>query len=109
MAEEILATVADTGRAAQAAALAEQLKQVFVAQQNQLRADMKTFQSLNADFNATEAQFRAFFEGLNARTELRQGQVVAIHSKMQALLTADEWTQLKHARKDALKMDLKLL
>ena len=99
----------DADRAGQAAALAESLKQVFVTAQNQLQADMKTFQSMNTDFNATEAQFQAFFNGLNARADARQDQVVAIHLKMQALLTADEWKQLKHVRNDALKIDLKLL
>ncbi len=107
--QEILSTVDDADRAEQAAALAEQLRQVFVAEQRQLQVDMKTFQSMNADFDTTEAQFQAFFEGLNAHKEARQGQVVAIHSKLQALLTADEWKKLKHARKDALKIDLRLL
>ncbi|MEH6588918.1 MAG: hypothetical protein V7746_01610 [Halioglobus sp.] len=107
--QEILSTVGDSDRAEPAAALAEQLRLVFVEEQRQLQVDMKTFQSMNVDFNATEAQFQAFFEGLNARIEARQGQVVGIHSQLQALLTADEWKQLKHARKDALEIDLGLL
>jgi len=100
--------VGDADRAEQAAALAEQLKQGFVATQSQLQVDMKVFRSMNADFNATEAQFQAFFEGLNAQAKNRQNQAVAIHSKMKALLTAEEWKQLNDAREDALQTVLKL-
>lgn len=107
--QEILSTVGDADRAEQAAALAEQLKQGFVATQSQLQVDMETFRSMNADFNATEAQFQAFFEGLNAQARARQNQAVAIHSKMKALLTAEEWKQLNDAREDALQTVLKLL
>ncbi|MEH6571229.1 MAG: hypothetical protein V7709_19265 [Halioglobus sp.] len=107
--QEILSTVGDADRAEQALALAEQLEQGFVATQSQLQVDMETVRSMNADFNATETQFQAFFEGLNAQAGTRQNQAVAIHSKMQALLTADEWKQLKHARNDALQTVLKLL
>ena len=107
--QEVLSTVGDADRAEQAAALAEQLRQAFVMEQNQLQVDMKTFQSMNADFNTTEAEFKAFFDGLNTRIESTQNQVVAIHSKMQTLITAEEWKQLKPTRKNALKTDLKLL
>jgi len=74
-----------------------------------LMVDMETFRSMNADFNATEEQFQAFFEGLNAQAGSRQNQAVAIHSKMKALLTAEEWKQLNDAREDALQTVLKLL
>jgi hypothetical protein len=107
--QEILSTVSDPARAEDAAALAEQLRQLFVAAQSQVKDDMKTYDSMNADFNSTRAQFETFFDGVNTRAQARQDKVVAIHSKMQALLTAEEWKQLKHARKKALKTDLKLL
>ena len=107
--QEILSTVNDPARAEDAAALAEQLRQLFVAAQSQLQGDMKTYESMNADFNSTRAEFEAFFDGVNTRAEARQNKVLGIHSKMQALLTTQEWKQLKHARKKALKTDLKLL
>jgi hypothetical protein len=107
--QEILSTVDDPARAEDAAVLAEQLRQLFIAAQSQIKVDMKAYDSMNADYNSTQAQFDAFFDGVNTRAEDRQNKVVTIHSKMQALLTAEEWKQLKHARKDALKTDLKLL
>jgi len=107
--QEILKTVTDPERASQAAALAESLKQIFAESDKQYKTDFETFQSINANFDTTDAELQAFFDRINSQAKNRQARVLAIHEKMRTLLTAEEWKQLNDAREDALKVDLKLL
>jgi hypothetical protein len=107
--QEILKTVTDPERASQAASLAESLKQIFAESDKQYKTDFETFQSINANFDATDAELQAFFDSINSQAKNRQARVLAIHEKMRTLLTAEEWEQLNDAREDALKVDLKLL
>ena len=109
LSQEILKTVTDPERASQAAALAESLKQIFAESDKQYKTDFETFQSINANFDATDAELQAFFDSINSQAKNRQARVLAIHEKMRTLLTAEEWKQLNDAREDALKVDLKLL
>ena len=107
--QEILKTVTDPERASQAASLAESLKQIFAESDKQYKTDFETFQSINANFDATDAELQDFFDRINSQAKNRQARVLAIHEKMRTLLTAEEWKQLNDAREDALKVDLKLL
>ena len=107
--QEILKTVTDPERTSQAASLAESLKQIFAESDKQYKTDFETFQSINANFDATDAELQAFFDRINSQAKNRQARVLAIHEKMRALLTVEEWKQLNDAREDALKVDLKLL
>lgn len=107
--QEILKTVTDPERAGQAAELAESLKQIFAESDKQYKTDFETFQSINANFDATDAELQDFFDRINSQAKNRQARVLAIHEKMRTLLTAEEWKQLNDAREDALKVDLKLL
>ena len=107
--QEILNIVNDTGRANQAAELADQLRQIFVDAQTQSKVDVDDFHALSHNFDATDAEFNAFFDGINSRGKERQSRVLKVHEKMKSLLTAKEWAQLEDAREDALKVDLKLL
>lgn len=107
--QEILKTVTDPERASQAASLAESLKQIFAESDKQYKTDFETFQSINANFDTTDAELQAFFDRINSQAKNRQARVLAIHEKMRTLLTAEEWKQLNDAREDALKVDLKLL
>ena len=107
--QEILNTVADKDRANKAAALAESLRHVFVDAYEQSKKDIEAFHSLQANYETTDAEFNAFFDGINTRGKERQKRVLAIHEEMKAQLTASEWAKLEDAREDALKVDLKLL
>lgn len=107
--QEILKTVTDPERTSQAAALAESLKQIFAESDKQYKTDFETFQSINANFDTTDAELQAFFDRINSQAKNRQARVLAIHEKMRTLLTAEEWKKLNDAREDALKVDLKLL
>ena len=107
--QEILKIVSDADRANQAAELADQLKQTFVDAHAQSKIDVEDFHALNRNFDTTDAEFNAFFDGINSRGRERQSRVLVIHEKMKGLLTDKEWAQLQDAREDALKVDLKLL
>ncbi len=107
--QEILNTVADKDRANKAAALAESLRYIFVDAHEQLKKDIETYRSLDANFDSTDADFKAYFDSMNERGKERQDRVLAIHEAMKSLLTAKEWQQLEDARKKALATDLKLL
>ena len=107
--QEVLKTVSDPDRAKQAAELTDQLKHIFVAAHTQLKIDIDDFYALNRNFDTTDAEFNAYFDGINTRGRQRQSRVLDIHVKMKALLTAKEWAQLEDAREDALKVDIKLL
>ena len=107
--QEILKIVSDAERAKPAAELADQLKQIFVDSHAQLKVDIDDFHALNRNFDTTDAEYNAFFDGINSRGKERQSHVLGIHEKMKALLTAKEWSQLEYAREDALNVDIKLL
>ena len=107
--QEILKIVSDPARANEAAELTTQLKQIFVDAHTQSKVDIDDFHALSRNFDTTDAEFNAFFDGINSRGRERQSRVLKIHEKMKGLLTAKEWAQLEDARKDALKVDLKLL
>ena len=107
--QEILKIVSDADRAKQAAELADQLKQIFVDSHAQSKVDVDDFHALSRNFDTTDAEFNAFFDGINSRGKQRQSRVLDIHEKMKGLLTAKEWAQLEDARGDALKVDIKLL
>ena len=107
--QEILNTVADKDRANKAAALAENLRHVFVDASEQSKKDIEAFHSLQANYDSTDAEYNAFFDGVNTRGKERQKRVLDIHENMKAQLTANEWAKLEDAREDALKLDLKLL
>lgn len=107
--QEILKTVTDPERASQAADLADSLKQIFAEADKQYKTNFETFESINANFDATDAELQVFFDNINSQGKKRQARVLAIHEKMRTLLTAEEWKQLSDAREDALKVDLKLL
>ena len=107
--QEILMVVSDADRANQAVELAGQLKQIFVDSHAQLKVDIDDFHALNRNFDTTDAEYNAFFDGINSRGKERQSRVLDIHEKMKGLLTAKEWAQLEDAREDALKVDIKLL
>ena len=107
--QETLKIVSDADRAKQAAELTGQLKQIFVAAHTQLKVDIDDFHALNRNFDTTDVEFNAFFDGINSRGRERQSRVLDIHVKMKGLLTAKEWAQLEDTREDALKLDIKLL
>ena len=107
--QEILSTVADKDRANKAAALAENLRYIFVDADEQSKKDIEAFHSLQANYETTDAEFNAFFDGINTRGKERQKRVLDVHEKMKAQLTASEWAKLEDAREDALKVDLKQL
>ena len=107
--QEILKTVSDADRAKQAAELTDQLKHIFVDAHTQLKIDIHDFHALNRNFDTTDAEYNAFFDGINSRGKERQSRVLDIHEKMKGLLTAKEWAQLEDAREDALNVDIKLL
>ena len=107
--QEILNTVADKDRANKAAALAENLRYIFVDAHEQSKKDIEAFHLLQAKYDTTDAEFNAFFDGINARGKERQKRVLAINEEMKAQLTASEWAKLEDVREDALKIDLKQL
>lgn len=107
--QEILNIVSDSVRANEAAELTIQLKQIFVDAHTQSKADVDDFHALRRNFDTMDAEFNAFFDGINSRGKERQSRVLSIHEKMKNLLTTKEWAQLEDARKDALEVDLKLL
>lgn len=107
--QEILNTVSDSERAQKAAKLADQLRELFVDAEKQNTKDIKTFRSLNTNYDARESAFQGFFMNMNNQARARQKRVLKIHAKMQKLLTAEEWKKLEDAREDALNVDLKTL
>ena len=107
--QEILKVVTDTDRANEAAELTDMLRQAFAEAEKQYEKDFATFRSLNANYDASKDKFQAFFMNMNTQARARQARVLAIHTKMKTLITAEEWKQLSDVRKDALEVDLKQL
>lgn len=90
----VVREVSDPQRAKQGARLVDEIERLLSEVDADVKAHNDAMRALNADYDATEAAFRAAFRQFNARRNERQQRLLDINQRAKALLTAEEWEQL---------------
>ena len=97
------ADVADPTRAQEAAGLVDQLAQQDREAREAAAAHLKRTLALDANYDATEEDFRKLFTETNEERVQRQNRIVELWTQMAALTTESEWADLKRAREAAVQ------
>jgi hypothetical protein len=97
----VVREVKDPERAKQAVGLVDELEQVTISAHGDFKAHADALRSLNANYDATEAEFGTLFREFNARRDARQARSLELNRRAKALLSADEWNALSRVRKKA--------
>jgi hypothetical protein len=102
----VRSVIKDPEKAAQGTHLIDQLESLVKEANNDRKAhDAKTW-SLNANYDATEEEFRAAFREFNIRQEHRQDRMLEINQRAKDLTTKEEWNALAKIHKEMLKKAL---
>ena len=74
--------------------LVDQLEQIMIEANEARKAHIERMGSLNANYDATEEEFRAAFADFNAKQRSRQDRILAIDQRARELTTDREWKAL---------------
>ena len=99
----LLADVADPARAQQAAGLVDQLARQDREAREAAAAQLQRVLALDANYDATEEDFRKLFAETDSERMQRQNRIVELWTQMAALTTDAEWNALKKQREAAVK------
>ena len=99
----LLADIADSARAQQAAGLVDQLAQQDREARETAAAQLQRALVLDANYDATEDDFRKLFAEAYGERVQRQNRIVELWTQMAALTTDAEWDALKKSREAAAK------
>jgi hypothetical protein len=103
--DELRAAVArevrDPDRARRAVALVDEMERVTLAAHADYKDHEARLRALNANYDATEEDFRALFRAGNALRDARQAQALELNQRAKVLLTAAEWHELTKLREEA--------
>ena len=95
--------IKDPARATEAEGLVDQFEQLVIEGNAARAAHESALRSLTANYDATEADFKALFREFNEKKAGRQEQIIAILQRARAITTADEWDALAKVRSHALE------
>ncbi len=102
----VLREIKDPDRAAQCTGLVDQLEKIMI----EANADRKThdarLRSLNANYEATEEDFRVAFRDFNAKRRARQDRILEINQRAKIRTTDDEWKALIKAQDEMIQKAL---
>jgi hypothetical protein len=90
-------------RAKQVAALVDELEQLTIAAHADFKAHAAALRTLNANYDATQAEFGKLFRDFNATRDARQARSVDINQRAKALVSAEEWNTLSRVREKAVR------
>lgn len=99
----VVREVGDPARAKQGAGLIDEIERLLSEVDADVKAHNDAMRTLNADYDATEAAFRAAFRQFNAKRNERQQRLLDINQRAKALLTAEEWEHLGAVSAEALE------
>ena len=86
--------IRDPDRAAKGVILVDQLEQIMIDAANDRKAHVDRIRALNADYDATEEDFRVMFREFNAKRSDRQARIIDINQQAKNLTTMKEWKAL---------------
>lgn len=99
----LLADIADSARAQEAAGLVDQLAQQDREARETAAVHLERAFSLDANYDSTEDDFRKLFAETNSERLQRQNRMAELWTQMAALTTDTEWDAVKKAREAAAK------
>ncbi len=105
----VLHEIRDPGKAVEVTGLVDQLEQLMIETSEARTAHIARIRLLNANYNATEEDFRNAFREFNTKRGSRQDGLLAIDQRARALTTSREWKALSkdvaHALEDSVKAE----
>ena len=104
---EITAVVSDPERTATAIELVDALSDDFETVQKSILEGKQKVRVLNADYDASKADFIAFFEEIEKENQANERLVSELHRKLVRVTTAEEWAQLAKAHSQAMDTAIK--
>ena len=93
-----LTTINDPARAKDVAGLVDQLERHFDEALKADRTHLERLWALDADYDASEADFRKLFADFNAGSVRRRDQFVELRNTLIAATTEAEWNELAKVR-----------
>lgn len=93
-----LTTIKDPARAKEVAGLVDQLERNFAEAMKVDRTHLDRLWALDADYDATQADFRKLFSDFNAGAVQRRDRFVELRDRMIAATTEAEWNELAKVR-----------
>lgn len=99
----LLADIADSARAQEAAGLMNQLAQQDREARETAAVRLQRVLVLDANYDSTEDDFKKLFAETNSERLQRQNRMLELWTQMAALTTDTEWDALKKAREAAAK------
>jgi hypothetical protein len=93
-----LTTIKDPARAKEVAGLVDQLERHFDEALKADRTHLERLWALDADYDATEADFQKLFSDFNAGAVRRRDRFVELRNRLIAATTEAEWNELAKAR-----------
>ncbi|HMO05115.1 MAG TPA: hypothetical protein PKC67_13585 [Kiritimatiellia bacterium] len=99
---KVRAVIGDQDRAEQVIAQIDRMEHLIADADVERRAHDDQLRSLNANFDATEADFRAAFDSFNAKKGARQRTALAINRQIRSLVSPEEWKALSDVTLEAL-------
>jgi len=98
--------IRDPDRAAKGVILVDQLEQVMIEASNDRKAHVDRIRALNADYDATEEDFRAMFREFNTKRSDRQARIIDINQQAKNITTSAEWKALVKIEEKIVKQTL---
>ena len=95
---EIRKTVKDSARAEQLVGMTNEFQQLVTSAAANDSAAVAAVEALNADFSATRAQYESELTRARAGRRDNLKKLSDLRARMAAIVTDDEWAQLKKAR-----------
>jgi hypothetical protein len=107
--KRIREVVKEPARADQVIALADEMQRQVDQVRAKLAQSRAELLKLNANYNATRADFDAFFKQQDADRQALMDKAVSVRVQIGKLLTESEWQALRKFGVEALEADLKEL
>ena len=103
----VLREIKDPERANQVTVLVDQLEQLMIDAAEARKEHAHRMRSLNANYDATEEDFRALFTGFNVKQKIRQDWLLVIDERAREITTDREWKALSQGVAHALEASAK--
>jgi len=102
----VLREIKDPDRAARGVSLVDQLEQLMVEANDDQKAHVESILSLNANYDATEEDFRAILREFNAKRIDRQERIIDINQQAKDLTTEAEWKAIAKVQEKIVRKTL---
>jgi len=105
---KVRAVISDQERAEKVIGHIDQLEKLVVDADQERKDHDDILRALNANYDATEAEFRAAFDTFNAKKNVRQHEALAINRQIRTLTSPEEWKALSKVMVTTLDAALKV-